>query len=190
MHQREADTDNHKMDKSVVLSLLVAICALVLTLYQIHATRKHNKLSVRPHIRFGWNAGTTGDGIWIKNDGMGTAIVEKFEISKDGEIINLKQLEDELSNRGLETRVQIISENSTIQDKDVKWLIRTKEILEFGDEQEVFWEVLSGLEIKLTYMSFYNVSEKPIHWVVPNPIENHVRAKPSRESNIVVNKNA
>lgn len=178
------------MDKSDILSLLVAICALVLTLYQIHATRKHNKLSVRPHIRFGWNAGTTGDGIWIKNDGLGTAIVKQFEIFQDGVDINLKQLEDELSAKGLEARVQIMSENSTIQDKDIKWLIRTKDILEFGDEQEVFWNTVSGLEFKITYMSFYNVTEKPICWKAPNPIENLVSAKPRRGQNIVVNQNA
>jgi hypothetical protein len=167
------------MDKSDVLSLLVAICALVLTLYQIHATRRHNRLSVRPHIRFGWTAGSSGDGIWIKNDGLGPALIEEFELRIKGNVVTLKSVQDRLLEKGMSARINIPSKGSTILDKDTRWLIQSHELLQFKEEQDIFWGEVSAIEIKIKYKSFYERFEPVVLWAVPNPIDGLVTAKPS-----------
>lgn len=63
---------------------ITAFCALFLTIVELRANRKHNKLSVRPHLgTFAFH--DTNDGILeytyiLKNDGLGPAIVNRFSV--------------------------------------------------------------------------------------------------------------
>jgi len=169
-----------KMEETTidVISASIALGALIITLYQIHAIRKHNFLGVKPYLQFGWTAGTTGDGIWIKNVGLGPAIIENFTIIKNGAEIQSKELSDQLFNIGFDSRMVIISPGSIIQEKDQCWIVRPKEFIEDGKSQELFWNLLAGIEFNIEYKSFYDKFEPKIKWFAPNPINNIVRAKP------------
>lgn len=72
-------------------ALLVSICALFLTINQSLATRKHNRLTVRPHLTsfVDQRADTERKGITtikatLSNNGLGPAIVKEFELLLDG----------------------------------------------------------------------------------------------------------
>jgi hypothetical protein len=72
-------------------ALLVSICALFLTINQSLATRKHNRLTVRPHLTSFVDhrpdperQGITTIKVTLSNNGLGPAIIQKFELLLDG----------------------------------------------------------------------------------------------------------
>ena len=74
---------------------IIALCALFFTAWQISVTRRHNKLSVQPHIATFTLITDEGEGedtraivnIVLSNNGLGPAIIRNFEYSFDGEKI-------------------------------------------------------------------------------------------------------
>lgn len=72
-------------------AVIIALCALAFTAYQVFATRKHNRLSVRPHITyFTYRDLSPGQGslkIEIMNNGLGPAIIDAFDVFLDGQKI-------------------------------------------------------------------------------------------------------
>lgn len=72
-------------------ALLVSICALFLTINQSRATRKHNRLTVKPHLTsfIETKPDTSRQGLMVinvtlSNNGLGPAIIKTFEPLLDG----------------------------------------------------------------------------------------------------------
>ena len=66
-------------------ALVTAVCALVATICQAAITRRHNRLSVRPVLTL--HRREIDGLIELKNNGFGPAIIQRYEIYKDGELI-------------------------------------------------------------------------------------------------------
>src|SRR5262249_34266434 len=68
-------------------SLVVALCALVVSFFNIRQTKKHYRLSVRPYLRFSLSFGTETApiGLYLANKGIGPAILKDFRIFLDGQ---------------------------------------------------------------------------------------------------------
>ncbi|GGQ30734.1 hypothetical protein [Shewanella litoralis] len=66
-------------------SEIIALSALGLAIWQGVSTRRHNRLAVKPHLDFSskYSDGETFT-LWLKNDGIGPAIVKKYELFLDG----------------------------------------------------------------------------------------------------------
>lgn len=65
--------------------LLIAVCAVVVSVWQVRISQQHNKLSVRPYLDFfsGWS----GENSWrlsLLNEGVGPAIVKSTELIYKG----------------------------------------------------------------------------------------------------------
>lgn len=77
---------------------VAAVCAGIVTLYEIHATRKHNRLSVKPFLTDHTHTDRTDNGVVEKfeltNNGLGPALIKKFEIIKDGQPLQYKDEDD------------------------------------------------------------------------------------------------
>src|SRR5262245_28007071 len=67
-------------------SLVVAVCALGLTFWQAHVTRRHYRLSVRPHVTTWLQSGAQAGSykLEIMNNGLGPASIKSFAILIDG----------------------------------------------------------------------------------------------------------
>ena len=164
---------------SNLISLIIATCALILTLYQIYSNRKHNYLGVRPYIKFRWTAGETGDGVCIKNVGLGPAIIDDFIIIYQDKKISSKYLSDYLVDAGFPSSMVVATKGATIQEKDTHWLIKCKDgIIADGVKQGEFWNLISGTKFIIEYRSFYNKKQPKIEWTCPNPIKEFVSQKP------------
>jgi len=82
-------------------ALFVSICALFLTIHQSRATRKHNRLTVKPHLTSFTDrvADPERKGIilvkaTLSNNGLGPAIIKSFEPLFDGMPIKASDPED------------------------------------------------------------------------------------------------
>lgn len=65
--------------------MFTAFMALIVSIYEGYEIRKHNRLSVRPHLITEINIkGVRQESIIIKNGGLGPAIIKEFEIFANG----------------------------------------------------------------------------------------------------------
>jgi len=77
-----------KINKKNIVSyaaMFTAFMALIVSIYEGYEIRKHNRLSVRPHLITEINIkGIRQESIIIKNGGLGPAIINEFEIFANG----------------------------------------------------------------------------------------------------------
>lgn len=68
-------------------SMLIAVCALVISIWQSYSIQQHNKLSLRPYLEVELNLGEEGSwDLYIHNQGMGPAQVTAVQYIVDGEL--------------------------------------------------------------------------------------------------------
>ena len=78
-----SETDSEIM---AVCAVLIALSALFVSVLQAYLTRKHNRLSVRPHLELIKNISPSGPAsIVLKNHGTGPAIIKKIRVYVDKE---------------------------------------------------------------------------------------------------------
>lgn len=73
---------------------IIAACAMGATFWQAMITRRHNKLSVKPHLTLKTAIETSGESRYlvslsIKNTGLGPAVIQDFNLFIDDKKINL-----------------------------------------------------------------------------------------------------
>lgn len=76
-------------------SAIIALCALGLTIWQAKIARRHNKLSVMPHLTT-WSQRDVANNRYsaeLLNNGIGPALIEGFHIYVDGQLISGEGLE-------------------------------------------------------------------------------------------------
>ena len=83
---------------------IVALCALFIAAWQAWGTRRHNRLSVKPHLAT-WTNQDDSDGFYkvrfvLLNNGLGPAILKKFRVFFDG-----KRMGDSCDRAALENKV-------------------------------------------------------------------------------------
>ena len=72
-------------------AIVIAICAMLTSVWQGYEIRKHNRLSTKPIIIYEWEAKEgQKSGIYIQNNGLGPAILTDIEFSYAGKIIQRK----------------------------------------------------------------------------------------------------
>jgi len=73
-----------------LMAASVAMLAVILSIYNNRASRKHNKLSVRPLLAFEYSRGGSNDwiGFELQNNGFGPAFIKRLDISYDGKKLN------------------------------------------------------------------------------------------------------
>lgn len=65
-------------------SAFVAVLALGLTIWQGTLTRKHNRLSVRPHLVIETDSGVHEFEVKLTNNGLGPALIKRINVVVDG----------------------------------------------------------------------------------------------------------
>jgi hypothetical protein len=157
-----------------IATVIIALCAVFLTIYQIYATRKHNRLGVRPLLKIGWTTDENIDGVWLKNLGLGPAIITNFSIKHKGKTTTTKDLADYLHQKGFTSGMYVASKGSTITLNDLKWLIRSETALDSEEKIIEYWNLLEGIVFIVEYKCFYNAEQSKLIWKCPNPINEFV----------------
>ena len=82
-----ASESNWTDDIPAIVSVFIAFLALFATVYQSHLARKHNRLSVAPHIEVHSEENDNTFIITIRNDGFGPAILGTFNIYENNNLV-------------------------------------------------------------------------------------------------------
>src|SRR3990172_12584537 len=73
-----------------ISTTIIALCALALSIWQGMQTRRHNRLSFRPHLTT-WTNRDAEKGFYrieLINNGIGPALIEEFLVKVDGKVIS------------------------------------------------------------------------------------------------------
>ncbi len=78
----------HAETVTAICAVVIAVASLVVPVYQAHATRQHNRHSVRPILQLhrGWPTGGRA-GIRLVNSGLGPALIVDSTLIVDDEVI-------------------------------------------------------------------------------------------------------
>lgn len=70
-------------------SAVIALCALGLTVWQAHMARRHNILSVTPHLTTWRHSDRTHNvfSVELLNNGIGPALIRSFQVQVDGHVM-------------------------------------------------------------------------------------------------------
>lgn len=73
---------------TAIVSLFVAVLALVISIWESMMNREHNRLSVLPNLAFELNYDANGtSGLYLYNRGLGPARIKSIETKLDGQAL-------------------------------------------------------------------------------------------------------
>jgi len=155
-------------------ALLVSICALFLTINQSMATRRHNRLSVTPHLtsftdhkRDSENSDLRVITFTLTNNGLGPAIIDRYELLQDRKVI------DDLSPDNLvkiATKVlpiailadccyfSVLRKGYVLAKDEVITVAKIKYAPTIHDDPKKLDEALQSFHIRVTFESIYRKS--------------------------------
>lgn len=129
--------------------MVVAVSALVVSVWQVKISQEHNKLSVRPFLNFssGWDGS-----IWMvsmSNEGVGPAIITRVDYTYEG--VTYNQVDDVLKASNLITnRI-----NSTNFGTNSPFAVEKSTVfLQLKRKDSVFRKPL-GISVSVKYESIY-----------------------------------
>ncbi len=148
-------------------AMLVALVALGAAIFEGRATRRHNRLSVRPLLRIDY----AETGITLHNTGAGPAILNTFEVFVDGEEVECEiddlpaiaaaetlEMEELLtpsdSGDGVFYAYMPDPGNSLMAQEKVG-LLTFPALPQDGDDRFELWERLLRITFRIRYASVY-----------------------------------
>src|ERR1051325_6864496 len=84
----KSDKDRSGLNLEIVIGIaatIIAISALIVSIWQGAETRRHNRLAFRPALAFGVEENSTDSGIYLYNSGNGPALIKRFAVYVDGQ---------------------------------------------------------------------------------------------------------
>lgn len=142
-----------------IASIIVAVCALSLTVWQGWMTRKHNQLSVMPAI-CSWNHSDEKTfHYWIKNKGHGTAKIDEFKLLINGTLVSHDEFHQVMKKRfdklGKNTFHMGGFEDGSFFEKGEQTDIIKVTFDDDVENSEYFKELTKDCELKIEYSSLY-----------------------------------
>ncbi|OEK04190.1 hypothetical protein [Roseivirga misakiensis] len=130
--------------------VVIAVCAVVVSVWQVSIAQRHNRLSVRPYLNFfsGWATEDTW-ALKLQNEGIGPAIIKSVSLTYKGEtythwdaVLDAAEIRDKRVNS-----INLGIDAPFKADKEIIYL-QLK-----GDPKN---RVLYGIEVLIKYTSIYD----------------------------------
>ena len=148
-----------------ITGVIVASCAIIISIWQGMVNRKHNRMSVRPHLTT-WRQIDPSNGYYqvdLINNGIGPALIEKFCVKVDGKVLPGAELEV------IETAMKILFPNNAytlgkayvgkgyaMAPKERCTIVSVQFLEKPGPSIEtVEHALLRRADLEITYTSFY-----------------------------------
>lgn len=139
---------------------IIALCAMGFTAYQVIVQRKHNILSVKPHITTFKNRNRNQNSaqlqIVIMNNGLGPAFINKFQIYLAGQPHEAKAaVASVLKGLQVNTSITTLGDDYAMPAGETRNLLSVSFPCKSEEELEAVAEKLNILDLELHYSSAY-----------------------------------
>jgi hypothetical protein len=143
-----------------ICAFIVSFCALGLSVWQAYIGRRHNRLSVRPHLQIHHSIEKNRRIMMLKNCGIGPAILTKMELLTPLPIIaNLKNWEHYLKSIGFVGHMEtyyIQGEVDVLSAGQEKCILKLN-ITDLPEQSlQAVHDKLNTLQIRFDCKSMYN----------------------------------
>jgi hypothetical protein len=143
-----------------VSSFFVALCAFFLTVWQFSVQRRHNRISVKPHL-IKTSRTTKRDNlacleIILINNGLGPAYIDNFQILYKGKICDPdKTLKTVLGSLMRNSSITILGDDYAVSEKQVIVLLSIIFSFQAENEIEAVTKKLNDFDVLIDYSSAY-----------------------------------
>ncbi len=143
-----------------ISSVVIAVCALGISIWQGYLTRKHNRLTVNPYavIQVDLSAQSEQVGVQIRNQGVGPMIINSIGIRRENDYIDFKNMsitKDFLDLQGGDFVFRINTGSVSILPNEETWIISTTKHQSNKDLISRLKAALNNSTIEITYKSIY-----------------------------------
>jgi len=147
-----------------ISSLIIALCALVFTIWQTYIQRAHNRLSVKPHL-FTFTTKDRNNNlarlqVLLKNNGLGPAFINKFQIYYKGQECEpdaaINAALGEWAKNSIRT---ILGEEYAMSEKESEVLLSVTFPAESDEVVESIEKKINQLDLIIEYSSAYEKME-------------------------------
>jgi hypothetical protein len=148
------------MNASVVVAIcatFIAVLSLVVSVYEARATRRHNRISVRPflELRVGLSQGDTA-GLQLINAGLGPAAITRTMLTLDGEPLGeFSEVSVNVLRSKLAVRPAAVTFRKTILATDYDQFLLSVEPFDRTEHAEFADLLRHRLGIEIHYESLY-----------------------------------
>jgi len=148
---------------------IVAICALFITTWQTTVTRRHNRLSVKPHLVTWVN--DHKDDEWftitveLMNNGLGPALINSFKVFYEGKEIGTNENRQALDvkiksifeeQKGvLKLHFAILGKDFSFPSAQRKALLSISTPIHMGFDKIPYQEFVDKFDLEIEYRSMY-----------------------------------
>jgi hypothetical protein len=150
-------------------SEVTSVCALVVSVASLWATRRHQRLSVTPHLADYTNKLTANEGLTltyeISNNGIGPARIRSFVLFRDGKAFPKKKEDDYVEkfvheHLGKKLNYQIthnfnFGEDDSLKAGDTRRMVQIFFPGAKSEDRKMILELFNGIGIRIEYESFY-----------------------------------
>jgi hypothetical protein len=155
-------------DITAIASACVAVCALFMTLWQAKIARRHNRLSVRPHLDFEREAYPTKRiRLIVRNEGLGPAFITEVEVRFAGGSFKLEQwaklpdsIRQEIDALALRVDYLLFGPGTVLRAGATQMLMEFPGTEIEGAKWNAALELLARIEFHITYESLYQQADK------------------------------
>lgn len=171
-----------------IITIVISLCAVALTAYGLYATRRHNRLSVTPHLADYTNKSATNEGLVISyevsNNGIGPAKIKTFALFREGKQFpkGKDDYVDSFVRAHLGNRLKYdirhsfnFGEDDSLKAGDTRHILNIFFPGAKSEDREKILGMFEGIAIRIEYESFYG--EK---FVLERKNENKLIDAPSR----------
>ncbi len=149
------------------LALFIAFVALAVAIWQGIETRKHNRLSVKPHLYFStYSVLGEAAGLRVTNGGLGPAIIKSFSLAVDN-----KWIDDTRQGGWVEASrllgaekiasfldLAVYSPDQIVESGESQYILETPKDKRTTDTDQYLNEYVKRLSVKIAYESAYKES--------------------------------
>jgi hypothetical protein len=141
-------------------ALLVAICALAYTAYEVRVQRAHNRLTVRPHLSTFTHTSRTDTAVLfhaqVVNNGLGPAFIKDFEAYLDGKPCDLRAaLKEVLGEKKADTSSTVLGTEYAMAANETKDIFVVRFPCKSDEEFQHVGKNLDRIDIKVEYECGY-----------------------------------
>lgn len=173
MHLRGLEPFTYNFNVSVIMGVvrliewfgkytaeIIALCALAFTAYQIIVQRRHNVLSVKPHITTFTNRNKNKNiaqlQVQIMNNGLGPAFIDKFQVYLSGQACEPKAaINSILKGMRVNTTITSLSDQYAMSSGEVRNLLAVIFPCSTDEDMEKMEQKLDKLDLEIQYSSAY-----------------------------------
>ncbi|WP_226703623.1 hypothetical protein [Microbulbifer elongatus] len=139
---------------------IIAICALALTIIQAYIQRRHNVLSVRPHLSDFVNSDRNDSSARLKaiisNNGIGPAFIESFQAYLDGKECDPEQaVQSMLQNASVPKQFSSLGKGYAMKPGEEKTVISVIFPCKTDEDVKEMEKRLNRLDLKIEYKCSY-----------------------------------